>query len=199
MCHSNKRQAGPSPPQYQQSNWSSDRGNCHKSSMTSAHCKHAHTLPPKRHCTCKEYDQDYYVQSYSRRPPGTVHPAIGIPLSIVTCGLSCAAFGIYRGVKENRAAAKAQKAMSWAQQLAATEQVTDAYVRPSPVALKAEMPGHDFVDASYGSERGRSISTDSSAASYISTSLRKVDNVSEVDSTPLTPPPGYNEKAWDKR
>jgi hypothetical protein len=104
-----------------------------------------------------------------------------------------------RGVKENRAAAKAQKAMSQAQQSAATEQVTDAYVRPSHVALKAEMPGNDFVDASYGNERGHSISTDSSAASYISTSMRKVDNASEVDSTPLTPPPGYNEKVWDKK
>ena len=106
-----------------------------------------------------------------------------------------------RGVKENRAAkmhAKAQQAMSQARQPVVTEQVTDAYARPSPVALKAEMAGDDFVDASYGSERGHSISTDSSATSYIPTSTRKVDNVSEIDSTPLTPPPGYNEKAWEK-
>jgi len=94
--------------------------------------------------------------------------------------------------------AKAQNAMFVAQQSVVTEQVTDAYVRPSPVAQKAEMPGDDFVDASCGSERGHSISTDSSATSYIPTSTRKVDNVSEIDSTPLTPPPGYNEKAWEK-
>lgn len=64
--------------------------------MPVGYCQHSTMLPPNHHCTCKEYNQNYYLQSHSRRPPGTLNPAIGIPLSICTAGLSCAAMGIYR-------------------------------------------------------------------------------------------------------
>ncbi len=120
-----------------------------------------------------------------------LHPAVGLPLGIVTGGLSCAAMGIYRGVTMQRRARKARKAEAQAQaQPSEMGQVVDA----SPPFEKSRS-GMDYVVPS-------PVSAMSSTSKYLdvseledsSTLSGKSFAVSEIEGSPVEPaPPRYTE------
>ncbi|KIW16698.1 hypothetical protein PV08_03886 [Exophiala spinifera] len=182
--------------------------------MPVGYCQHSAMLPPNHHCTCKEYRQNYYLQSHSRRPPGTLNPAISVPLSICTAGLSCAAMGIYRGIKEHQARRRHMKAQKETttdvKTVPATSVVETSIVRPSSVSHIPEMPGDgvagghghalevpadDTTTAHHPMSPDSLLSPTYSELSASTGPMDKVETVSEIDSTPIEPPPEYHEKS----
>ncbi|KAJ9638521.1 hypothetical protein H2204_004291 [Knufia peltigerae] len=130
--------------------------------------------------------------------------------------------GIYRGVKEHQARKrhlkaqkeepkiKVKKEMDQVSASPAAAMPVDTYARPSTVSQTPEMPGDGFVGGNlatlpppsadetshYPASPDSSLlsPTHSELSSSSSGSFREVGTVSEIDSTPIEPPPEYYEK-----
>jgi hypothetical protein len=140
-----------------------------------------------------------------------VHPLVGVTLGIATGGLSCAAFGIYRGVtvrkmkkKAAKEAAAAGNGMEQSELGGRAEMMQSSaekdswstqggYAVPSPVS--AVTPRTRFGPADDDAQTLVS-ELEGSGSSFVNPQRRSSIPVSEIDGSPVSPaPPRYSEIA----